>query len=1207
MTTIRILSQLRRRGVSLWAEGDRLRYRAAPGVVTSELRQELRMRKPEILAILRKAHDAQASNRLPVLPVPLSGDLPLSFAQQRLWFLDQLEPGSPLYNVPEAMSIGPGLDVDVLQKSLDTLVRRQQVLRTTFGANEGIPRQVVAQPRPVEMRRIDLSDWSGRDRDGEVQRRLAEEARRPFRLSRDLMLRAMLLKVDGGAHVFLLVTHHIVCDGWSMGVLFDELAALYEGFSTATEPVVPELKVQYVDYVHWQQQRLQGEVLDSMLAYWKRHLGNSPPTLELPTDYPRPSVQSHHGASRSFTIPADLSHRLKQLTLEAGATTFMTLFTAFQVLLYRYSGQDDIVVGSPAAVYNRFELMPLVGFWVNTLALRVDLSGSPTFRQLLARVRNMTLEAFDHQELPFEKLVVELHPDRDLTRNPLFQVMFVLQVQHKPSQKLRRTGLTINPIEIDTATSKFDLTLSMAEVGDHLEGSFEYRTDLFDSSRMARMVGHLQCLLTGITADPDRPIDELPILSENERHQILVEWNSTTMKYPRDRCVHQLFEVQAQKTPTAVAVESDDEQLTYRELDCRSNQLAHYLRRQGAVSGARVGISMEPSAEMLIAVLGICKAGCSYVPLDPTYPTDRLACMLEDANVQSVLTQERLLPGLAPHVTKMVCVDAERKTISSETAERVVSPGSTSESAAYLIFTSGSTGRPKAVQVSHRALTNLLCAMKETPGFTSRDVLLAITSLSFDIAALELFLPLIVGGRTVIVGREVGSDGTRLGAHLVQHGATVMQGTPSTWRLLIESGWTGHRPLKVLCGGEVLPRDLADALLERARSVWNMYGPTETTVWSSTKEILPGDQVSIGRPIANTEVYILDSRLQPVPVGVVGELCIGGHGLANGYFNRPELTAEKFIPHPFKPVGRLYRTGDLARYQPDGEIDCLGRLNGQVKVRGFRIELGEIESVMLSHGGVRQAVAVARDDHPGNAQLVGYFISSGEVVTPGELRDLLRRRLPEYMVPSAFVELEQFPLTVNGKIDRRLLPPLGDVAREGAESYVAPRDITELRLVRLWEKVIGRRPIGVRDDFFAIGGHSLLAARLFAAMQSTLGVNLPLATLFGASTVEELARLLRQENWSPSWASLVPIRTTGSKPPFFCVHAAEGNVLLYQDLARYLGDDQPVFGLQARGLDGTPGLTTVEEMAASYVGEIKAVQPAGRYRLGGYLSRAEEN
>jgi amino acid adenylation domain-containing protein len=1143
-------------------------------------------------ALLRQLLREQAS---------LLDSFPLSFAQERLWFLSQWEQASSAYNVSRAIRIRGLLNIGALRDAFKTIVSRHESLRTTFAIQDGQPMQVISEHGHVEMPLVDLSSWSGGDHETEVQRLATEEAVRIFDLSQGPSLRTTLLRLNEEEHVLLLTIHHIVSDGWSMRVLFKELAALYEALSTGKPSSLPDLPIQYADFTVWQREWLQGEVVDSQLAYWKQQLGGDLPVLELPTDHPRPAVQTFRGAHHSFVLPQRLSERLATLSQQEGVTLFMTLLAAFKTLLHRYIGQEDIVVGSPAANRNRSEVEGLIGFFVNTLVLRTDLSDDPTFRELLGRVREMAVGAYAHQDLPFEKLVAELQPERDPSHTPLFQMMFALQNDPLPTREL--SGLALEPVEIETGTAKFDLTLYMLERELGLQGVIEYNTDLFEAATIARMTGHFRTLLEDIVANPDGRISRLTLLTEEEQGQLLVEWNATKMDYAKDQCIHQLFESQVARTPDAIAAVFEGEHLTYQELNRRANQLAHYLQGLGVGPEVLVGIYVERSLEMLVGLLGILKAGGTYVPLDPAYPKQRLAFMLEDAQVSVILTQARLVAELPDHNAETVCMDTHWEVIEQE-REEDPSNSVTADNLAYVIYTSGSTGKPKGVQILHRAVVNFLMSMRQRPGMAERDILLSVTTLSFDIAVLELFLPLTVGACTVVVSRDVAVDGARLIEVLASSGANVMQATPATWRLLLEAGWPGSQRLKILCGGEALPSELADQLLSRGASLWNMYGPTETTIWSTVYEVGSGNgPMSIGRPIANTEIFVLDRHLQPVPIGVPGELYIGGHGLARGYLNRPELTREKFIPAPFNvPGARLYKTGDLARYLSDGNIELLGRIDHQVKMRGFRIELEEIEAVLSQHPSVRQAVAVAQSDIPNEQRLVAYVVPKpGGSPTFSELRSFLKATLPDYMLPSAVALLEALPLTPNGKINRRALPALDMAGPDLERAFAPPRDALELKLIKIWERVLNVHSLGVSDNFFEMGGHSLLGVRLFAQIEKEFGVRLPLAALFQAPTVEQLADVLRRSRagWPAPWSSLVPIQLSGSKLPFFCVPGNLGNVFIeLGDLARHLGPDYPLYGLQ----DGIHNPAQIEALAAHYVTEIRTAQPQGPYLLGGVCS-----
>jgi amino acid adenylation domain-containing protein len=1038
------------------------------------------------LRLKEKSPNAFANYTIP--PRASRESAPLSFAQQRLWFLDQLEPESAVYNIAKAIRMDGALNVEALQKALDAIVARHEILRTTITAVNGNPLQVVVESGSVQLCMVDLSAKSDPRRQVDVRRILEAEARRPFNLASHLMLRATLLRLGKDEHVLLLTTHHIASDGWSSRILLKELLTLYSAFSVGNPCPLPDLPIQYADYAVWQRQWLQGEVLERQVSYWKKRL-EGVSTLQLTSDRPRPAIQSFRGARQSFSLTKELTKALKKLSQRAEATLFMTLLAAFKTLLFRYTRENDISVGIPVANRTWPETENLIGFFVNSLVLRSDLSGNPMFLELLNRMREISLGAYAHQDLPFERLVEELQPERSLSRTPLFQVMFGFQ--NVQPQTLDLPGLTLSPIEIDTGTAKFDLFLSMAAEGDSLRGSLEYNTDLFEDSTICRMQGHFLTLLEGITVDPGQRLSDLPILTDRETHQLLVEWNSTKREYPRDKYVHQLFEAQVDQRPDASAVIYGDKQLTYKELDCRANQLANYLQKLGVTPETLVGICVERSLEMMVGLLGILKAGGTYVPLDPAYPKERLAFMLEDAQAKVLLTQEKLLVELPACDARVVCLDTDWEVI---TLEKNQNPKSdmTANHLAYVIYTSGSTGKPKGVQIPHDAVVNFLSSMQEQPGLTGQDVLLAVTTISFDIAALELFLPLIVGATVVMVSREVAVDGVQLSEQLANSRATAMQATPATWRMLLEAGWQGQNPLKILCGGETLARDLASQLLAKGSFLWNVYGPTETTIWSSLcKAELTDRPISIGRPISNTQIYILDEYLQQVPIGVAGELYIGGAGLARGYLNHPELTAEKFIPNPFsqEPGARLYKTGDQARYLPDGNIEFLGRVDHQVKICGFRIELEEVESALKQHAAVESAAVIVAGDTERDKWLVAYIVcrnAEGEPTTV-ELRKFLRRTLPEYMIPSAFIVLDALPLTPSGKVNRRALPGQDGLALECGEDYVAPHTATERFIAEVWQEALGVDRVGVHDNFFDLGGHSLLSMKVIALVKEKIG------------------------------------------------------------------------------------------------------------------------
>ena len=1143
----------------------------------------------------------------PLQPIPRDRRIPLSYAQERMWFFDQLEPGNPTYNRPAFIRFTGSLNVATLEQCLNEIRRRHEVLRTTFPAVDGQPVQVISSAEPVSLPLLDLRHLSEVERGTEARRLAIEEARRSFDLALGPLIRTQLLRLGEEEYLLLLTTHHVVFDGWSMGVLLREISAVYEAFSIGSVPLLSELPIQYADFAQWQRKRFRDEVLESQLSYWRHQLDGSLPVLELPTDHPRPPVQTFRGARHPLVLSKALTDALKEISQREKATLFMTLLAAFNILLRRYTGQDDIIVGTPVAGRTRLETEGLIGIFGNTLALRADLAGNPTFRELLTRVRQMFLEGCAHQDLPFEKLVEELRPKRDLSRNPIFQVMF--QLRNIPENTHALPGLRLDKVEFDYGISRVDLTLEVDDKAEGLFCCFEYNTDLFDAGTVERLGGHFESLLKGIVAHPQRRLSDLPMLTEAERQQLLVEWNDTKRDYPSNKCIHELFEAQVEQMPEAVAVIFDGQQLIYRELNARANQLAHHLCKLGVGPDVLVGISVEASLEMVVGILAILKAGGAYVPLDPAYPQKRLAFMVTDAQMPVLLTQERLLARLPVHGAKVVRLDTDWEVIARESKENPVSR-TKPENLAYVIYTSGSTGSPKGVLGLHRGTINRFAWMWQAYAFEPEEVCCQKTSFNFVDSVWELFGPLLQGIPTVIVPDEVRKHTHRLIQTLAAHRVTRLVLVPSLLRAILDGDGSLQRQLSTLkiwiSSGETLPVDLAQRFRELLPHsvLLNLYGSSEVSADVTWFDVgmMKGDLVSmpIGRPIANTQIYLLDAQLQPVPVGVAGEVCVGGDNLARGYHNRPELTAEKFIPNPFsdEPGARLYKTGDLARYLPDGNIEFIGRKDYQVKIRGLRVELGEIEAVLGQHPSVQRCVILVREDIPSDKRLAAYVVPHDQATkTVGELRNFLKTKLPEYMVPSAFVFLDTLPLTPNGKIDRQALSVPNHTRFEPENTFVAPRNPVECQLTQIWENLLGTRPIGVKDNFFDIGGHSLLAVRLFAQIAKTFGQNLRLATLFQAPTVEQLARLLNREEPTAPWSSLVALQPNGSKPPFFWVHGDSSNALL----ARYLGPEQPLYGFMHQSQDGKPArYTVVETVAAHYLEEVRTIQPEGPYFLGGY-------
>lgn len=922
----------------------------------------------------------------------------------------------------------------------------------------------------------------------------------------------MLIKMDREDHILVITMHHIITDAWSMGVFNRELSLLYGSFLSETPAGLPALQLRHTDFVFHQRQWMTSRAMANQLSYWRERLEGVPSLLPLPADRPRPARQSYRGTKLPLQLSRSLTESLKALGRREGGTLYMVLLAAFQTLIHRYTSQDDIVVGSPIANRNYSELEALIGFFVNTLVLRTDFAGNPTFRQLLMRVEEEALGAYANQDLPFDKLVEELHPERDLSRNPLFQIMFVLQ--NAPSEQLRLPDIAVTPAELDIGTAMFDLTLSLTEAKEGLRGHMNYSTDLFDAETISRMTGHFRTLLENIVDDPDKPVSVLTILTEAERHRILTEWNDTKADYPRDKCVHELFEEQVEKTPDAIAIIFEGRQSTYFELNRRANMLAHHLMRQGVGPGTLVGVCVERSIEMAVGILGVLKAGGAYVPLDPTYPEERLAFMVEDSGAPFLLTQERFSAELLHNKSRILCLDRDWDAIDRESPwnpSRTVSAANL----AYVIYTSGTTGKPKGVMVSHRSVCNYLCWKKKTLTLTAADRLLQKTSLSFDVFVSEFFESLLAGARLVLARPDAQQDSAYLIDLICEQEITAITFVPSMLRAFLDEPEVRRcKSLRrVGIGAEVMPVALKEKFHRHLDAeLYHCYGPTEATIavtyWSCNR----GDKsltVPIGRPIANTRIYILDRHLQPVPVGVPGELHIGGECLAAGYLNRPDLTAEKFIPDPFSddPGERLYKSGDLARYMPDGAIEFLGRIDDQIKIRGFRVEPEEIEAALGRHDAVRSVAVVVREDGSGDRRLVAYMVRKQDV-TSAELRDHLRNKLPNYMIPSTFVYLDSLPLMPNGKVDRDGLPAIDSTFLEREKPFVLPRTQTEQVIAEIWREVLGLDRVSVYDSFFALGGHSLLAMQAVSRLRKALGVEIAVRALFENVTIAEFASLI---------------------------------------------------------------------------------------------------
>ncbi|WP_051039865.1 non-ribosomal peptide synthetase [Synechococcus sp. PCC 7336] len=1066
--------------------------------------------------LMQRLQLGQQSERSPQRQIqpqhPRPDFIPLSFNQQRLWFLDELQPGSASYNSPIAIEIVGNLDVPIVQRSVAAILRRHEVLRTYFVETaEGKPTQAIAPELAMPCVAIDLADLSEGQQEVALERLTAEFAQHPFQLDRQPPLRTAILLLGSQRYILLATVHHILADGWSVGILLQEFHAFYTAFSTGRPAPLPELPIQSADYAIWQRQWLQGERFAHQLEFWKQQMAGERPALQLPTDRPRPAVQSFAGAKYRLALPDALYEELKNLSKAENCTLFVTLLAAFKTLLYRYTGQGDITIGTAMVNRDRPQLKSAIGFFANTVLLRSTLQDNPPFKTLLQRVSQTTVAALSHQELPFDVLVKTLQPDRDLSRNPLFQVWFALH--QTPMQKsLELSGLQLCPLPVSHSTCRVDLSLDMAEIDAQLTCVLEYSTDLFDTATIADFAKHFQTILTDIVAHPTRRLSELVLLAESDIDPILQTSRAPALPVHPDVCLHQLFEQQVQQTPDAIAIVDAEGSLTYRELDKRANRVARQLRRLGAGSDRLIALCTDRSAAMPVGMLAILKAGAAYVPIDPAYPSQRMALMLQDSGAAVAIAQSHLQGALPEHEAQVVLLDRDFEGLDAgATAGDDLLPMVYPQQLAYQIYTSGSTATPKGVQISHAAVVNFLAAMRQAPGLEPSDILLAVTTSSFDIAVLEIFLPLIVGARVAIASREAAADALQLAQLMRSSGATAMQATPVTWQMLLDSGWTGDAQLKVLCGGEALPLPLAQALSRSCGEVWNLYGPTEATVWTAVDRVAPdAAAVSLGRAIGNTQLYVLDCYSHLVPANVPGELHVGGAGLARGYFKRPDLTAERFCPDPFSSQAgaRLYKTGDLVRYRRDGSLEFLGRIDNQIKLRGFRIELGEIESCLLEASAVRAAVAIVREDRAGDKRLVAYVIPQDEppanaVDRSKVWRQLLQAKLPAYMVPHAFVVLETFPLTPNGKIDRKALPaPEG--SPESAIAFEPPQTPVQERLCGIWADVLDRDRVGIGDNFFELGGDSILAMQAIAKAKQA-GLPLTPKDLFQNQTIAELA------------------------------------------------------------------------------------------------------
>ena len=1133
---------------------------------------------------------------------------PLSFIQEHMWLLAQMITDTPVYNDSVTVRLPGQLDVPALEQSLNAIVARHEIWRTTFPVIDGNPVQQIHPELKLDLSVTDLRHLPLAERESEAIRLATEQAKPFFDLTTLPLLRATLVHLGDEDHRLYMTFHHIILDGTIYKVFLPELYAHYKAFSQGKPSSLPPLPIQYADFAIWQREKLQPDTLTEQLSYWKKQLAQTPATLDLPTDHPRPARQTYDGKRLFFSFSHELTEGIRSLSKHEGVTLYMTLVASFYVLLYRYTGQTDINIGSATSGHNRIELQNLLGVFINTLVLRGDLSGNPTFQELLKQVSNLVLDANMHADIPFTYLIKEVLPERDHTQNPLVQVMLSLQ----PPIPVLPSGWTVTQSDAEINTAKFDIYLELDDRPDGFDAWLEYNTALWDEETAQRMIKHWRTILTSVVADPSQHIADLRLLDQQELQQVLYDWNATEHEYPRTQVLPQIFEAQAQDEADKIALIFEDHSLTYGELNRRANQLAHYLQRQGLELEGRVALCVESSLDLAVGILGILKAGGAYVPLDPTYPLERLAFMLTDAQAPLLLTQQRLLARLPQHA-QAICLDTDWQQVAQESTENLCS-AITPTNLAYVIYTSGSTGTPKGVQGTHRATLNRFAWMWDTYPFTEHDVCCQKTSLSFVDAIWELLGPLVKGQRVVIFPDDARKDLGQMVTQLARGYVTRMVLVPSLLRALLDAYEDIQERLPELrfwvSSGEALPIELAKRFHQRLPgcTLLNLYGSSEVAADVTCYDTsLLGDAVTcmpIGKPIANTRVYVLDPHLQPVAPGLAGELYSGGIGVARGYLGRPDLTAEKFIPDPFssEPSARMYRTGDRARHLPDGSIEYLGRHDNQVKIRGLRIELGEIEAALTHHEAVKSAAVIVREDTPGDQRLVAYVVSQDEI-TSEALHLHMENSLPSYMVPSVILFLKELPLTPNGKTDRKALPAPDAVNVQHKQEYVAPVLLEHYQLLQIWEDLLDARPIGIRDNFFRLGGHSLLAAHLSLRIEQVFGKKLSLNTLFASPTIEELTQALSQEATSQGQTSVTVIQSGKGKRPFFFMHGDwTGGPFYCFTLAHACGPDQPFYAINTYQFNKPHIPLTLAEMAAAHVKVLREVQPEGPYLLGGFCN-----
>ena len=1204
------LFELRQQGVTLWLEDDRLRYRSPEGAISPDLMSELKARKAQILSFLQQVNSTATANHPPLVPIAATEPASLSFAQQRFWLLHQFEPNSSAHNMPVILRLTGQLNLPALEQSLTEVVRRHQILRTTFPLVDGEPRQVISPAVDISIPTVDLRSVPAAGRDAEALRLATAAAQTPFNLTAGPMLHVRLFHLAEQEYLFLWSIHCITGDGSSSDIFYQELTSLYAAFSAGQPSPLPELPIQYADFAQWQRNWLQGEALEKQLEYWKRQLGGSLSAIQLPTDHPRPPVQTFRGDRCARMFSQKLHGDLVKLSQQTGTTLFMVLLAAFETLLFRYSDQEDLLISFTNAGRNQVETENLIGFFSGTLLLRANFAGNPSFRALLHQVREESLEAYAHQDLPFEKLVEELRPEQNQSRSPLFQIKFALNPPWTNGRGMSSVYLPDLSIEslfgyIYHGETKFDLILVMREQEQGLGAVFDYNADLFERHTAERMMEHFQILLEAIVANPDQTVLELPLLPPAERVQ------QNPVFYPRDCSIQQVFSAQAENTPGAVALVTADSQLTYRELDQRSDRLAAYLQASGISTGTPVAIFLERSSLLVTALLAVLKAGGLYLPLDPLAAPEDCATILADAQVSIVLTQQSLAEAAEAIASAAICLDAE--TLAEASLETKISAVSTgwvdANSIACIRYDSPTSGQHKGLQISHRGIVHLAKGGNYA-ALTSDRLFLHHSSLMQPASAFEIWGSLL-NGATLVLAPTAPLSTAELADLIQSHAITTLWLPTRLFHRLADHHFTALKSVRqLLTGGDLLSVPQVQTLLQDLPTcqLLYVYSAPGSTAFTCCYPISQRSQLSqlntaipIGQPLDHVQIYLLNRQRQPVPIGVPGELYVGGDGLAQGYVNQPDLTAQHFIPHPDSSAPMLYRTGDLVRRLPDGNLEWIGAAERLIKIQNWRVELGRIETLLSQHAAVREALVITHYDLPRNECLVAYVVLLPEQTATGTaLRSHLRQQLPLLMVPSHFVFLDAIPLNPWGSVNAAALP----FPCFGTDLIPAapPTDQIERQLTQIWAELFGIQAIGLQDNFFDLGGDSLLAVRLFAKLEQVFSQKLPLAVLLAAPTIEQLAAVLRQEDTDDLWSPLVPIQPGDpSKLPLFCVHGMGFNVLIYRDLAAHLGSEQPVYGLQARGLDGSKDRISdhLEAIAADYIQQVQIVQPRGPYLLAG--------